>query len=203
MAYLLRKLRNKDAWAAAEDSPLWATEGCPPDVLVEVFDKNGVSMWRVNTAEEVRRVIAAQALLGKSIPADFAYFLVEEEDLHQAKLTLKNSTAKTPDIFVNNLHVDVIQLSGQKLICFARLLKTKLNQSQSGGDDLAPGVWVMTRTEILEMAAKCFGEGKFDRSFLFSPSGKRGRSEDEIAASKTLLVDLWKKALIDIVSPPA
>jgi hypothetical protein len=187
MVWLLRKLPDKDAWAAAEGSPLWAEGDCPPEVLVQVFDnRKGVSTWRVNNQEEEERVIAAQAFLGRSIPNDFTYFLIEEDVLRQAGITLKDSPAKTPDKEVDNFHVDVIELSGKQLIQFANILNTKCKPK------------VMTRTEILEMAAKCFRDEKFDRDFLFASGGRRGRSEEEIAASRKLLVDLWKKGLINI-----
>jgi hypothetical protein len=187
MAYLLRKLPDKNAWAEVADSPLWEQEDCPPEVLWQVFDnRRSVSTWRVTIPEEVERVIAAQVFLGRSIPTDFAYFLIDEEELRQAGITLKNSKAKTFDPDVNELHVDIVELSGKNLIRFAHLLNTKFDPI------------VSTRTDILEMAAKCFRVQKFDRNFLFSSKGNKGRSEEEIAASKTLLVNLWKQGLIDI-----
>lgn len=187
MAYLLRKLPDKNAWAEVEDLPLWEQEDCPSEVLWQVFDnRRSVSTWRVETPKEVERVIAAQAFLGRSIPADFAYFLIDEEVLRRAGIALENKSAKTFDKDVNDLHVDIVELSGKQLIRFAYLLNTEFDPI------------VMTRQEILEIAAKCFEDKKFDRNFLFESGGNRGRSEEEIAVSKTLLVYLWKNGLIDI-----
>jgi hypothetical protein len=58
----------------------------------------------------------------------------------------------------------------------------------------------MTRAEILVAAAKFFRENKFDRNFLFTP-GNKGKSEEEIATAKKLLVNLWKKSDIDLPLP--
>jgi hypothetical protein len=189
VSYLLRKLPDKDAWADVADSPLWQQGDCPPEALWQVFDnRRSVSAWRVETDEEVERVIAAQAFLGKSIPADFAYFLIQEDKLQTAGIALKNVPAKTFDKEVDGLHVDIVELSGKQLIRLAYLLNSEFDPI------------VMTRTEIIETAAKCFRNKKFDRRFLFESKGNKGRSEEEVALSKTLLVYLWRCGLIDIAS---
>jgi hypothetical protein len=100
-----------------------------------------------------------------------------------------NAAWETPDKEINALHIDITELSGKKLIQLARLLNA-----------IEP--IVMTRKEILETAAKCFEDQKFDRSFLFT-AGNKGRNEEEIAASRKLLVELWKKRLLHIVPPSA
>jgi hypothetical protein len=187
MAYLLRKFSDKNAWAEVEDSPLWEQGDCPAQAFVQVFDNRaGVSTWRVNTEEEVERVIAAQAFMRSTI-GDFAYCLIDEEILRKDGLTLKNTPVKTPDKEVNSLHVDIVGLTAHQLIRLARRINEEF-------DPL-----VMTRLEILEAAAKFFRQHKFDRNFLFS-GGNKGRSEEEIAISKNLLVNLWKKAEIDLPS---
>jgi hypothetical protein len=187
MAYLLRKLPDKNAWAEVADSPLWEHGDCPSEALWQVFDnRRSVSTWRVNTRDEEERVIVAQAFLGRSIPSDFFYFLINEQELRQAGIAMKNSTAKTFDKNVDGCHVDIIELSGKQLIQFAHLLNTKFEPK------------VVTRTEILEIAARHFRTKNFDREFLFTSKGNRGRSEEEIALSRTLLVNLWKQAAIDI-----
>jgi hypothetical protein len=183
--YLLRKFSNKDAWAEVEASPLWEQGDCPAEALVQVFDNRaGVSTWRVRTEEEVERVIAAQAFMRGTI-GDFAYCLIDEDVFRQDGIKLKNTPAKTIDKQVNDLHVDIVDLSAHQLIRLARRINTEF-------DPL-----VMTRAEIRVAAAKFFRENKFDRKFLFT-AGNKGRSEEEIATAKNLLVNLWKTSDIDL-----
>jgi|SRR5713101_5990929 len=185
MAYLLRKFSNKDAWAEVESSPLWEQGDCPAEALVQVFDtRGGVSTWRVSTEEDVERVIAAQAFMRGTI-GDFAYCLIDEEILRKDGIKLKNTPAKTMDKGVNDLHVDIVDLTAQQIIRLAHPINTEF-------DPL-----VMTRSEILAAAAKFLREKKFDRDFLFI-GGNKGRSEEEITTAKNLLVNLWKKADIDL-----
>jgi hypothetical protein len=142
MPYLLRKFSNKDAWAEVENSPLWEQGDCPPEALVQIFDNRaGVSTWRVSTEEEVERVIAAQAFMRGTI-GDFAYCLLDENVLREDGITLKNTPAKTMDKHVNDLHIDIVDLSAQQLIRLAQIINKEF-------DPL-----VMTRLEILAVAAK-------------------------------------------------
>jgi hypothetical protein len=183
MAYLLRKLSNKDAWADVAESPLWEQGDCPPEALVQVFDnRSGVSTWRVCTSEDIERVVAVQALARSTI-ADFAYCLIDEEYLRQQKIETSETPQRTIDKNINGRHVDLVNLTGKQIIELARLINSQFSP------------FVMTRSEILEVANRCFAEGKFDREFLFL-KGNKGREESEIAVSKDLLVNLWKKGEI-------
>jgi hypothetical protein len=183
--YLLRKFSNKDAWAEVEASRLWEQGDCPAEALVQVFDNRaGVSTWRVRTEEEVERVIAAQAFMRGTI-GDFAYCLIDEDVFRKDGIKLKNTPAKTIDKQVNDLHVDIVNLSAHQLIRLAYRINTEF-------DPL-----VMTKAEILVAAAKFFRENKFDRKFLFT-AGNKGWSEEEIATAKNLLVNLWKTSDIDL-----
>jgi hypothetical protein len=185
MPYLLRKFSNKDAWAEVENSPLWEQGDCPPEALVQVFDNRvGVSTWRVSTEEEVERVIAAQAFMRGTI-GDFAYCLIDKDILRKDGIQTKNTPAKTMDKQVNELHVDIVELSAQQLVRLAHRINKEF-------DPL-----VMTRSEILVVAAKFFRENKFDRNFLFT-AGNKGRSEEEIAIAKNLLVNLWKRSDVNL-----
>jgi hypothetical protein len=185
MPYLLRKFSNKDAWAEVENSPLWEQGDCPAEALVQVFDaRGGVSTWRVSTEEDVERVIAAQAFMRGTI-GDFAFCLIDEDVLRKDGIKLKNTPAKTMDKGVNDRHVDIVDLSAQQIIRLAHRINTEFDP------------FVMTRSEILTAAVKYLREQKFDRHFLFT-GGNKGRSEEEIATAKNLLVNLWKKADIDL-----
>jgi hypothetical protein len=181
MPNLLRRLTNKDAWAAVEESPLWEQNDCPHEALVQIFDTRGVSTWRVHTDDEIERVIAAQAF-GRSTIGDFAYCLIDEDVLRRENIKTKDTPTRTIDSEMEKRHVDIIELSGQKLIRLAHLINSELE------------IRVMTRAEILTAGCRYFNTGIFDRHFLFS--GKR--NEIETMTAKNLLVNLWKKAEIDL-----
>ncbi len=185
MGYLLRRLLNKDAWAEVENSPLWEQGDCPAEALVQVFDNRaGVSTWRVSTEEDIERVVAAQALMRSTI-ADFAYCLIDEDVLRREGIRFKDTPMKTIDKGVNNLHVDIMELTAQQLIRLAHQINIEFYP------------FVMTRSEILDAAKKFVGENKFDRNFLFT-GGSKGRTEEEITTAKNLLVNVWKKADVDL-----
>jgi hypothetical protein len=184
MAYLLRKLPNKDDWAEIADSPLWGADDCPPAALTQVFDnRSGVSTWRVTNNEEIERVVTAQAVMRSTI-ADFAYCLIEESKLGPLGIKTKDTLQRTIDSGINNKHVDIIDLTGKKLIILAGLINSEFDPK------------VMARQEIMAAAKKFLSDGTFDREFLFA---KTKRTESEIASSKDLLINLWKKSEIGII----
>jgi len=188
MPHLLRRISDKDAWASVEDSPLWGQEDCPPEALVQIFDNRaGVSTWRVETEEEITRVIAAQAFVRSTI-SDFAYCLIDETVLRRENIKTRNSPVKTIDREMGGRHVDIIELSGKQLVRLAEIINFEFEPK------------VKTRSEILAAAATFFSSGVFDRNFLFV-GGNRGRGEQEITNAKNLLVNLWKKVEIDLPKP--
>jgi hypothetical protein len=128
----------------------------------------------------------AGAFLGRSIPEDFTYFLIDEDVLLSEGFSLKSTKAKTFDNESNDCHVDIVEVTGKQLVKLARLLNTTFDPI------------VITRTEILEATAKYLRQGKFDRNFLFTSGGNKGRSEEEITMTRKLLVELWKKSLVDV-----
>jgi hypothetical protein len=181
MAYLLRKLSDKDTWAEVEDSPLWADGDCPSQALAQVYDnRSGISTWRVTTPEEIERVIVAQMFLRSTI-GDFAYCLIEERKLVEEGIKIKDTPQHMIDKEIEDKHVDLVEVTGKQLVRLAQMINSEFDPI------------VMTRDEILKAAAKHFADGNFDRDFLFNRSGKRGRKDIDISNSKDLLVNLWKK----------
>jgi hypothetical protein len=151
-----------------------------------VFDnRSGVSTWRVSTPDEIERVVTAQALT-RSTVGDFAYCLIDEEVIRQQHIETQDTPQRTLDKDVDRRHVDLVRLTAQQIIALARSINSRFDPQ------------VMPRSKILEAAAKYFAEGRFDREFLFAKSGK-GRTESEVAASKDLLVNLWKKGEIRLL----
>jgi hypothetical protein len=182
MTRLLRKV-SRDAWAEAATSPLWAQNDCPPEMLSEVFDKRGLSMWQVEDDSEIPRLIAAQVMMQSSISDEFSYVLVERKLLEDANIKIIKSPAKTLDKVVNELHVDVIEVSGLALIKLAKLIF-------ENGE-----VRVMRKPEIINEIKARIGNNSFDKGALFSAK----RKPAEIEASKTLIVDSWKVGRIAFV----
>ena len=180
MAYLLRKLSNIDAWAEAADSPLWASGDCPPEILRQVYDNSsGVSTWRVETRPEVERAVAAQTFLRSSI-GNFSYCLINEGDLAVCGIKTVTKPGKTVDSEINQRHVELTDMTALQIVSLARLILDKCEPD------------VITREEIMQTAATHFDNGKFELAYLFK-GGKNGRTEVEIANSRELLVNLWKR----------
>jgi hypothetical protein len=186
MAYLLRRLSDIDAWAEASESS-WDDNDCPHELMRQIYDNSpGVSTWRVEAPDDVMRAVTAQQFLRSTI-ADFPYCLIDEKDIAEHGIeTDDKRPGKTPDKDINKLHVELVKMSPKQVAALAHLIKDKCQLD------------VIKRSEILETAATCFSEGKFDRESLFNRGGKLGRSDAEITVAKDLLVHLWKKGDIKI-----
>lgn len=188
MAYLLRRIGNIGAWAQISDSPEWEDGNCPAEALRDIYDnRTGVSMWRVETPEDIERVVAAQAFIRSTI-GNFAYFLIEEKHIRAAGIKIESKPAKTADKEANNRHVDLVNLTGKQAIMLARLANLEFSPD-----------YIFAREEVITIGARLFKDGKLDRSYLFE-KGKRGEREAEVAAATELLVNLWKKKEVDLVS---
>jgi len=181
---LLRKLTNRDAWAEAAESKLWESDDCPPEILSQVFDKRGVSMWRVAGDDEVNRFSAAQALMQSSIGVEFNICLIEESSIVDAGIKLTKSPAKTLDKHANDCHVDVLGLTGKNLIKLAKIMVSH------------GAIRTLKKLDLLQEAKLRIADGSFDRSVLVT---KGNRNEVEFQQTRELVFKLWKDGDINLV----
>jgi hypothetical protein len=194
MAYLLRRLPNKNASADAPEPSLWEHDDCPFEAIEQVFNKDGISTWRVidhqADSEEIQRLVAAQAFM-RSTVGDIAYCLIDESALAAEGIATRDTVMRTVDKDFASKHVDIVNVTGKQLVKLTRIV-------------FYSTPYVMARQEVLEVAKKFFAEGTFDRSLLVDRQSKKDkrREDDEdraLATARDLLVNLWKKREIDFV----
>lgn len=194
MAYLLRRLPNKNASAAVPEPSLWAHDDCPFGAIEQVFNKDGISTWRVvdnrENSEEIQRLVVAQAFMRSSV-GDIAYCLIDESLLAAEGIATRDVPVRTVDKEFASKHVDIVNVTGQQLIRLTRMV-------------FSSTLYVMARQEVLEAARKFFEQGAFDRTLLFNRHAKKNKHKEDdeeraIATAKDLLVNLWKRREIDFV----
>jgi hypothetical protein len=189
MAYHLRRLPEIAAWSQVADSSLWDEGDCPWQVLSQVFDnRGGVSTWLVSTPDEIERAVAAQAFARSTIPKTFGYCLIDEAILKRERIKAAPKPVVTVDPEIGKLHHEIIELCGKQLVKLAWIIRTECE------------ILDFAREDILSIAARHFGSGRFERGALFQ-GGSKGRSEEEVANSKSLLVNLWKRAELSLIGP--
>ncbi len=132
MAYLLRKLDNKRHWdKSPHEDETWLDDGFSRAGALKNLrtTQNSLSMYRVDDpVHKVERVLAALASTkGHIDPVDYAY--INESEVIDIGVKLHMVKGDTPDDFVNSLHVDLIELTSDKLSELAKL-SIKLSTSK-------------------------------------------------------------------------
>ena len=188
MAHHLRRLSDIAAWSEFEPSPLWAEGDCPWQILPQVFDnRGGVSTWLVRSPDEIERAVAAQALMFTTIPKQFGYCLIDEALLEKEGIKAVNKPTFAVDQEIGKCHHELIELGGKRLIRLAAIIRADCK------------ILAFSRDEVFSLARKYFDIGRFSRDALFS---KGKRDETQIANSKNLLVDLWKRGELTLTLAP-
>jgi hypothetical protein len=194
MAYLLRRLPNKNASAVVPEPSRWEHDDCPFEAIEQVFNKDGISTWRVidpqEDSVEIQRLVAAQAFM-RSTVGDIAYCLLDESLLAGEGIATRDIPVRTVDREFASKHVDIVNVTGKQLVKLTRIV-------------FSSTPYVMARQEVLKAAKKFFAQGTFDRSLLVDRQSKKDkrREDDEeraLATARDLLANLWKRRDIDFV----
>lgn len=123
MAYLLRKLNNKRYWDKSphEDEAWLVDEFARADALKNLLTtNNSLSMYRVDDpVSQVDRVLAALASTTHLKNVDYAY--LDESEVVNIGVKLHAVPGETPDEFVNTLHVNLVELTSERLSDLAKL----------------------------------------------------------------------------------
>lgn len=125
MPTLLRFLRKTTLWAQALDSPLWSSGDCPTGMMELALSGAGFSVWRVDSALDLHRVIVGNALSRESI-GDQTYLLFKEDQIADLGLRVVNEPASSEDMFdsaTRRLHGEIKGITGKKLIDLLSFLK--------------------------------------------------------------------------------
>ena len=181
MTRLLRRISNKELWSELADSPYWEKSDCPPQLLEQVFDSRGISTYLVDSDDDIKRVVAAVSL-GWGTFKDFAFVLLNENDVKQLKLTIEKSQSDLFDKEINNRHRDLKNASGLSLIRLVKLIQEK-------GE-----FRVVARSEIIELINGYLANDTFQRNAIF-PDKK------DIERNGKILGDLWRKGYLNLQQP--
>src|ERR1700729_1422234 len=122
MPKLLRKVKQ-NRWFKADAAPLLAKGDVPADPLRDLSTtQNALSVFQVDEGDaNVGRIARALALGGQRID-DVGYVLFDSAFLAEASIDLNPVDGNTDDPVVNKCHVDLVNLSGNKLVALARLI---------------------------------------------------------------------------------
>jgi hypothetical protein len=122
MPKLLRKVKQ-NRWFKADAAPLLAKGDVPADPLRDLSTtQNALSVFQVDEGDaNVGRIARALALGGQRID-DVGYVLFDSALLAEASIDLNPVDGNTDDPVVNKCHVDLVNLSGNKLVALARLI---------------------------------------------------------------------------------
>lgn len=131
MSFLLRRTKcNK--WLS--DEPYWLEEGeIPADPIFGLDTRNNsMSVWVIDSFEgKLERIIAALAATRDSLQ-DFEYVLLDSKTLALVGIKSLQTKGESPDRELNSLHLDLVEISGQKLL---KLTTATLRRIQQQGED--------------------------------------------------------------------
>jgi hypothetical protein len=119
----LRKIR-KAKWYKSELLPWLSPNDLQADALVDLSTKsNELSVYLVDQDKaDLNQVVVALALTCDNLSnVDFA--LIKEEDLEPLQIKVRQSQGNTPDELVNSRHYDLYEITAQKILALALVIK--------------------------------------------------------------------------------
>jgi hypothetical protein len=123
MARLLRKVKRQNRWFREEAQPFLDVEDVPADPLGDLTTSgNKLSVYRVDgDVTEIERIARALALTGQRLD-NVGYVLFDASLLERISVELDPTDGVTDDSVVNKWHLDLINLTGNKLVALTRLI---------------------------------------------------------------------------------
>lgn len=146
----LRKIR-KAKWYPSDLTWL-SQDDLQADALVDLSTKgNELSVYHVDPDKtNLNQVVVALALSCDHLSnVDFA--LIQEEDLEPLKIKVRQSQGDTPDEWVNSRHYDLYEITAQKILALALVIK---------GSEISR----ITEPNIKKNAIRALKEKRVDRS---------------------------------------
>jgi hypothetical protein len=151
-----RKISDPVAWASYEEHAAWKSNDCPGEMLSELYDSQGISVWSAGSGEDstILRLIAVLAFDMKSIPQQYAGIVFDESIVKEAGLTMKKTPMRTACQDVSDSHFDI---SGVTTLRFAKwsaaLLRTGETKVFLRGEIVARMAKLQNDAEILPTRA--------------------------------------------------
>jgi len=124
MPRLMRMVGKVNRWFKSDAQPLLDAGDVPADPLGDLRTSNNgkLSVYQVGqNLGDVERIARALAL-GRDKIDNVGFVLFDISLLEKASIELDQTDGKTPDPAVNKSHVDLINLTGNKLVTLTRLI---------------------------------------------------------------------------------
>ena len=147
----LRKIR-KAKWYRNQNVPWLGSDDLQADTLGDLETKdNKLSVYQIsNSNENLEQVVVAIALTCDHI-TNVDYALINEEDLDSLKLKCVRTNGDTPDENVNLLHYDLVEITANKILDLAYVIKrSEINR--------------LTEKRVKQIAANALNQNSFDRT---------------------------------------
>lgn len=135
MPFLLRVINNKNRWRLDDPdcSLSWLSPGdIPADTLRELYtDGNKLSVFEVgeNDKELIERVVVGFAATRPGVDK-IEWVIFKREILNDLRCEVMQESGATPDEAANKLHLDVVKLSGTKLVDLAKAIFYNLSAAE-------------------------------------------------------------------------
>jgi len=139
VSFLLRKVR-KNRWDSV--FPAWLTPGdFQADPLGDLSTSgNTLSVYRVNNDKSnLNRIILALAA-GCDNFANIDYIFFEESIIKEIGIKTDATLGTTADSEVNNLHIDLVELSASKLVKLCQMILENGTTGRILKDDIVTGL---------------------------------------------------------------
>jgi len=122
MPLLLRTVKQ-NRWIKADAAPLLEKGDTPADPLGDMSTSgNCLSVYEVSEdRSNVERIVRAIAV-GRQRIDSMGFVLFDSALLEEAAIQSKSTKGETPDKAANEWHLDLIELSGNKLVKLTRLI---------------------------------------------------------------------------------
>ena len=158
MPFLLRMTKAKK-WIL--DEPDWLEEGeIPADPIFGLETKNStMSVWEVDDfGDQFKRTVAALAV-GRDTLQHFEYVLLDSETLDPAGIESRRTRGDSADAELNSCHLDLIEISGKKLLNLAAATFSRLRKE---GED-SKLVDRIVRKDVARYIADGLSQGRINR----------------------------------------
>ncbi len=149
MPFILRKIR-KSKWYKSEGTPWLAQGDLQADSLGDLTtQQNELSVWQIqDDLSNLDRVLAAMAASTHQI-SNLDYALLRQELLPGIKT--KSTLGMSLDEDANIWHIDLIELSAQKLFALANVIQSQAQIKRK------------PEKEVLKLVAQAITSGQIDR----------------------------------------
>ena len=156
MAFIFRQVR-KNRWYKGEAESSLSIDDVPADPLGDLQTKsNELSIWFIDDEKSNLEQVASALAAGRDSSANLDYALLDFKYFGKLKFKHKSSRGGTLDNRINEYHIDIIELSGRKLV---RLAKTFFRYAE---------IQRMPEKKVLELIKKAIQSQQIDSTKIKS-----------------------------------